>query len=253
MVLRYPRTVARHIYLVAASLYLAFFMSSAMALDMAKMTGEVWGSGNRNLVVILHGDGGPGRYDNFAKSVAALKSGTTVVTLNRPGYGYKGKSSPGIGNNGPDLYTKRNNDYVASALAAMKKDLRPGRLIVIGHSGGSGQLGTIIGRYPGLVDVAFLVSCPCNVPKWRQSRRGTNNWTKSQSPHDHIKSVPARMPVLVIVGDRDSNTRPKFSEEYVEISKSAGKSAQLVMLRGGTHTWSTLEASVRKLVSKYLK
>jgi hypothetical protein len=248
-----PGLWRRLIVVLQTCAIMALTTTGLHALDMAKMTGEIWGGGNRNLVVILHGDGGPGRYDGFAQAIAKANSGTTVVTLNRPGYGYKGKSSPGVGNNGPDLYTARNNDYVAEALIAMRADLKPRRLVVVGHSGGSGQLGSIIGRYPGIADVALLVSCPCNVPKWRQSRRGTNSWIKSQSPHDYVATIPSRMPVVVVVGDGDSNTYPRFSTEYVNLAKASGKSAQLVLLNGATHTWSTLESGVGAILAKYLK
>lgn len=248
------RRIALPRLLAATGMWLAS-AGFALALDMGGLTGEVWGSGNRALVVILHGDGGPGRYDGFARQSAQRHQGTTVVTLNRPGYSYKGKKSPGRGGKGmPDLYTRRANDAVAKSIRAMQADLKPRRTVVIGHSGGSGQLGSIIGRYPGIANAALLVSCPCNVPQWRVHRRGRNNWTNSQSPDSFVRELPGNMPVYAIVGRRDPNTSPRFSKKYVEKANKAGKrNVKLVIVQNGNHSWSTVSKTVGQYLSATLK
>ncbi|HHS94169.1 MAG TPA: alpha/beta hydrolase, partial [Rhodobacterales bacterium] len=169
----------------------------AQTLDMGKLAGAVFGSGNQNLVVILHGDGGPGRYDKYAQSVARSVPNTTVVTLTRPGFRGATGASPGQ-NGGRDHYTRRNNASLAQALAAMRSSLRPRRLIVVGHSGGAAQLATIIATHPGTVDVAILAACPCDVPRWRIHRKGQNNWHQSQSPLDFAARVPRSTRVIAV-------------------------------------------------------
>ncbi|EBA03495.1 hypothetical protein RB2150_02529 [Rhodobacteraceae bacterium HTCC2150] len=140
---------------------------------------------------------------------------------------------------------------VADALAAIKANLNGRKLIVMGHSGGAGQLGTIIGRYPGIVDTALLVSCPCNVPKWRISRRGKNNWLQSQSPHNYIKKIPGNTKVLVVIGQHDANTKPIFSREYVKNAHVAGKgNVSLITIPNGTHKWPTLQGTVDKIIAQ---
>ncbi len=228
--------------------------TAATAFEFGPLKGEVYGNGTKNLVVILHGDGGPGRYDNFAKRVANSTPNATVVTLNRPGYGRgkyrsKGRGGSSLG----DLYTKRNNDLLAKTLIAMKASLKPKKIIVIGHSGGSGQMGSVIGRYPGISNTVMLVSCPCNVPKWRISRRGKNNWTSSQSPLNYVSKISGRTHIYVVIGVKDSNTKLPFSEEYTAAAKAAGKKVTFVSIPNGTHTWSTLEPTVEKLLAKEMR
>lgn len=228
-------------------------VSQGLAQSLAPLTGEVWGSGNKNVVVVLHGDGGPGRYDSFAAKMAKTHRGSTIITLNRPGYRYKGKKSPGRGGNIADLYTKKNNDLLAASLKSIKSSTGTRNLVVMGHSGGAGQLGTVIARFPGVVNTALLVGCPCDVPSWRISRKGKNNWTRSQSPLRFVKKIPKSTQVMAIVGSRDSNTKPRFSEKYVKAAKSAGKNAQLIVVPKGTHSWSNYQSTVESVLRKVVK
>ncbi len=220
----------------------------AAAVDMSPLVGQVLGSGNRNLVVILHGDGGPGRYDEYAQALAAAASRTTVVTLNRPGF----NGSPGCCRS-KDHYTRSNNALLAESLATMKASLRPSRMIVMGHSGGAAQLATIIATHPGIVDVAILAACPCNVPSWRVHRRGQNNWTNSQSPHRFAHAIPRSTQVLAITNQRDSNTRLRFAQEYVQIAQAAGANVQLYAPEGGNHRWSSYMRNVDALIRQSLR
>lgn len=237
-------------------LALAFTMcclgAAASALDMSPLKGVAWGDGNRNLVVILHGDGGPGRYDGYANALAKAARGTTVVTLTRPGFRGKAGRSPG-GNSQKDHYTRRNNKLLAQSLANMKKSLGTKRLIVVGHSGGSAQLGTVIGAYPGIVDVAILAACPCDVPRWRIHRRGQNNWRQSQSPHKFAGKIPASTRVYAVTFQKDHNTRPRFAETYYKIARSAGVKMTLEVPRGGSHSWNDYMSPVDKYIRLSLR
>lgn len=241
------------LFLIAAALMIGLAASAqAQTLNMGKMKGDIWGSGNRNLVVILHGDGGPGRYDAYAKSLAAAAKGTTVVTMVRPGFKGRAGRSPG-NNSSKDHYTSGNNRKLAAALASMKASFKPGRLIVVGHSGGSGQLGTIIATHPGIVDVAVLAACPCNVPKWRTMRRGKNNWTSSQSPHRYARKIPGSTKVFVITNKGDANTRAQLAQEYVGIAKGGGATVSLMLPGGGSHSWSSYQSNVNSVIRKSLR
>lgn len=235
-----------------AALVLAFAGASASALDMSPLKGVAWGSGDRNLVVILHGDGGSGRYDAYANALAKAASGTTVVTLTRPGFRGKAGRSPGQ-NSQKDHYTKRNNKLLAQSLATMKKTLGTRQLIVVGHSGGSGQLGTVIGAYPGIVDVAILAACPCDVPRWRVHRRGRNNWRQSQSPHKFADKIPASTKVYAVSFKRDHNTRPRFAETYYERARAAGVNITLSIPGGGSHSWKDYMPVVDRYIRQHLR
>ncbi|GGX64773.1 hypothetical protein GCM10007385_37360 [Tateyamaria omphalii] len=224
----------------------------ASALSMGQLTGEVWGSGNRNLVVILHGDGGPGRYDSYADTLAQSTRDTTVVTLNRPAYQYNGQSSPGQ-NPSKDHYTETNNALIAQSLAAMKASLGTRNLIVMGHSGGAAHTGIIIGAYPGIIDVAILTACPCNVPLWRMHRSGKNTWKQSQSPHDFANRLPHSTKTYALTNMNDENTLPLFAQQYVGIAKTSGADIELITPEGGNHKWTAYKVNVDKLIRKHLR
>ncbi|MDF1856896.1 alpha/beta hydrolase [Pseudooceanicola sp.] len=237
----------------AVLMTLAFTLPVA-ALDLGPLKGEVFGQGNRNLVVVLHGDSGPGngRMSAFARTIAAQAPGSTVVALTRPGFNGKGGRSPGE-NSSKDHYTKRNNQLVAQSLSAMRKALKPGRTIVVGHSGGAAQTAIVNGSYPGLIDVAILAGCPCNVPAWRVSRRGSNNWTQSQSPHDFAQGLRKGSTVILLTNARDTNTLPRFAEEYAALAKKAGARVTLQIPSGGGHNFSNYEGRTLGLVKQVLK
>ena len=240
--------------LIGALLLIVFGVTgaSARSVDLGPLSGEVWGSGNRNLVVILHGDGGPGRYDRFAAHIANTTPATTVVTLTRPAFRGASGSSPGQ-NRSRDHYTPRNNALLADSLRAMDASLQPRRFIVLGHSGGAAQLATVIATHPGTVDTALLLACPCDVPRWRMHRRGVNNWRQSQSPLEFAGRVPRGTRVLALTMERDANTRPRFVEGYVETARAHGATISLSIPPGGSHSWNSYAPHADALIRQALQ
>ena len=91
----------------------------------------------------------------------------------------------------------------------------------------------ILGRYPGLADAAVLVSCPCDVPRWRVTRGGP--WRASQSPSDWVASVPPGTQVVTLAGSADDNTLPELSEDYAAALTRRGVTAQYVPVPGSGH------------------
>ncbi|MGR3270842.1 alpha/beta hydrolase [Thalassococcus profundi] len=242
-------TLGKGLGLAVATLMLA---SAAGALEMGALKGAVYGSGNRNLVVFLHGDSGPGYMDRFAASVAQRAPGTTTVALTRPAFAGATGRSPGQ-NPDRDHYTRSNNKALADSLATMKRAVGAANLIVVGHSGGSAQLGTVIGKYPGIVDVAILAACPCDVPNWRKHRRGNNSWTQSESPHTFARKVSRATRVIAVTGSRDDNTLPRFAESYIGLARQAGVPAQMIVQSGATHDWSSLQGTVDAVLRQTLR
>jgi pimeloyl-ACP methyl ester carboxylesterase len=51
---------------------------------------------------------------------------------------------------------------------ALKRRYHAGTVVVVGHSGGAAIAANMLGRHPALIDAALVVSCPCDVEKWRQ-------------------------------------------------------------------------------------
>mgnify|MGYP003389371873 FL=1 len=77
---------------------------------------------------------------------------------------------------------------MAAAVANLKKHHGVASVVMVGHSGGAAISGVILGRSAPLVDAVLLVSCPCDVPKWRDAR-DRKPLENAESPVDYLKSV----------------------------------------------------------------
>jgi len=227
------------------------------AQTFGKLQGAVWGNGGKATVVVLHGDvsGGDGKqpanyHYRLAADIAAQNGSATVVALLRPGY-HDGQGRKSPGRREFDKYTRGNNNAVAQALQAIKK-ARPGaELIVVGHSGGAAQLGAIIGRFPGVVDAAVLMACPCHLDKWRQGRR---KMQRGQSPHRFVGKVAKDTRVVAITGALDDNTTPALAQDYIARAKKAGLNADLILVDGAGHNSGSLyRAMYREVKSEVRK
>lgn len=236
-------------FILALSL-LALVPFAAAAQTAAPLAGAVFGTGKSALVVVLHGDLSDGSaadyHRRFAESLARSNPGITAVALIRPGYSdSEGRTSPGSHNGRRDHYTARNNDLVAQTITGLKRQVRPQRTITIGHSGGAAQLGAVIGRNPGLIDSAILVSCPCNVTEWRSMNRRPL-WTDSESPHSYIPRVAKKTRIIAITGRNDRNTHMSLAETYVASARARGIDAHFVPVGGG-HNFRDLQRAVAQV------
>ncbi len=207
------------------------------------------------LVVLLHGDvsrGGAADYHvPYAEQIGS-RAGTIAVALVRPGYpDGRGTASGGSHSGRRDHYTDENNRVVAEAIAALKRVHDPARTVILAHSGGSAQAGTIIGRYPGLADAALLVSCPCDVPRWRRMKN-RSAWTRSQSPQEFADSVAAATQVVAVTGANDGNTDPVLAQDYIAALAARGLDARFVEAPGASHSFSTLWPTVEEELSSVL-
>ncbi|MEO1551846.1 MAG: alpha/beta fold hydrolase [Pseudomonadota bacterium] len=226
------------------------------AQTFGKLQGAVWGSGGKATVVVLHGDvsGGDGKqpanyHYRLAADIAAQNGSATVVALLRPGY-HDGQGRKSPGRREFDQYTRGNNNAVAQALQAIKK-ARPGaELIVVGHSGGAAQLGAIIGRFPGVVDAAVLMACPCHLDKWRQGRR---KMQRGQSPHRFVGKVAKDTRVVAITGALDDNTTPALAQDYIARAKKAGLNADLILVDGAGHNSGSLYRAMYRVVKSEVR
>lgn len=201
------------------------------------------------LVVLLHGDvssGGPADYlDGFARSLAG--PGVIVANVTRPGYtNGAGHTSGGSHFGRRDSYTAGNIAAVAGAIETLKRRYKPRRVVVVGHSGGAAMLAVAIGRHPGLADNAVLVSCPCDIARWRRER-GRGAWRNSLSPSDFADRVPAATRVLAINGRDDDNTRPGLAASFVERLATRGIDARAIVIPG-RHGFNMLAPSVAAAV-----
>lgn len=198
------------------------------------------------LVVMIHGDssqGGPVDYFYpIAKQVAA-EPDVVAVALLRPGYSDgAGKVSDGRNWGRVDLYTPENIDAVAAALRDLKTQYKARRLIVLGHSGGAVTTAIVIGRHPGLIDVAMLISCPCDIVKWNQMIHRAA-FTRSLLPMAYLDRVAPATDVVAMTGRDDGWTAPATVTGYVDGLKARGVDASFIPLPVNNHDFSPLWAN----------
>jgi pimeloyl-ACP methyl ester carboxylesterase len=198
------------------------------------------------LVVVLHGDspfGNPDYQDMFAAKVAAAYKDVVVAAILRPGYtDPKGNVSEGVrGQTTGDNYNAQNTDAIAAAISDLKQRFRSRRVVVVGHSGGAAITANVLGRHPSLVDAALLVSCPCDVARWREHMfqktqfPGFQGEIETLSPIAQVGGVSANVTIRMVVGGKDDVTPPALSEAYKTAALRAGKHITLTELEGEPH------------------
>ncbi|MGH6662441.1 MAG: alpha/beta hydrolase family protein, partial [Rhodospirillales bacterium] len=191
------------------------------------------------LLVVLHGDmssGGPPKYHlEIAKTLVA--SGIVAVGIIRPGYAdADGRQSDGEIVRS-DRYSAENVDAIADAVVKLKARYKAREAVMIGHSGGSAITGVLIGRHPGVVDRALLISCPCDLARYRDMRR-IPQIGKSLSPLKFVDGVPASTKVIAMTGEVDDNTHPELARDYVARLKERGVKAKFVVMPGIGHNYN---------------
>ena len=128
---------------------------------------------------------------------------------------------------------------IAAALLNLKRHHMAAKLVVLGHSGGASITGVILGYRPGLIDAALLLSCPCDIPRWR-SDRGRRRWSRSLSPHRYLDGVPDTTKVVAVTGENDRNTGPHLARDYVSALRERGVDATFVLAPDGSHSFRSL-------------
>lgn len=195
------------------------------------------------LVVVLHGDmssGKPPSYaTRFAKRITERNPDITIVSMLRPGYDNgNGKKSEGSTNGRRDHYTGVNVDAVGLAIQNLAAHHKASRTIVVGHSGGAATAALIAGRQPEVLDGMVLISCPCDITRWRLERNGST-WPSSLSPSDYVDQVRPDLQITAVTGRNDDNTQPGLAKSYVADIQERGGNAKFLEIRGERHFLST--------------
>lgn len=196
------------------------------------------------LVIVLHGDlsrGGPADYI-FKLARRATEFGAVGVAMMRPGYTGDGRKSSGVATRNQsrsDMYRGAEIDSIAAAVGALKKHHAATREVIAGHSGGAAIAGVMIGRSAPLVDSVLLISCPCDVPRWREER-GRKPFENAESPIRYLSSVPKTAAIYALTGDGDRNTFPRLGRDYIAAAKALGLSASFVEVPDAGHGFGRL-------------
>lgn len=194
------------------------------------------------LVVFLHGDNG-GRTelkaDSGTAAMLAEKLQTVTIAMQRPGYRSDLGVSDGQSGAGDDDYTPRNVEILAAALGNLRI-LHPGKkILLIGHSGGAAMAALLASRFPNSANAYLLAACPCDVLAWRQWRGNsagkTGVWSRSLSPLAEAGKVSPETRISLVVGNKDENTLPQFSETYVRALQARGVKTRVTYAMNATH------------------
>jgi pimeloyl-ACP methyl ester carboxylesterase len=165
-----------------------------------------------------------------------------------------------MGYGSADNYTPRVIDDVAAAIRQMQRHLKPRATILVGHSGGAAIVADLLGRDPDIANAALLVACGCD-PVDRRAR-----WMAEQPdpifdkpnpsllPLDMAAKVSPKVTVRLIVGAKDDNALPAYSEHYSQVLRERGVDASTTVLPGLKHDIlfsPPVFAALEQLLAKY--
>lgn len=191
------------------------------------------------MLVWLHGDltrGGPAQYHfRLAEKAAAVFAEDKVmsVALVRPGFpDEEGYYSSGNSYRRVDTYTAENISEIGTAIERLKSRYKPGKVIIIGDSGGSAMAAVLLGMKPGLAEGAVLVSCPCELVSWRA---GTVPWNRSENPINWAGKISTSAKVIALTGSADIITSPALAASFVEALQARGVDASFQVVQGASH------------------
>jgi pimeloyl-ACP methyl ester carboxylesterase len=213
-------------------------------------------SAPKAMLVWLHGDlssGGPADYhfriaENAARGFA--KDDILSIALVRPGYSDgSGNTSGGSNYDRSDQYTADNIREVGAAIEHLREKYNPGRVIIIGHSGGAATAAVLLGMQPTLADGVVLVSCPCDLVAWRAGKR---TWRRSEDPMRWAAKARPPVKVIALTGSQDQNTSPELAQTFVAALKAAGIVASFEIVAGATHSSTLVSPDVSRAIATLL-
>ena len=201
----------------------------------------------KTLLVALHGDLSRGGSADYIASVARISAtyDAVGVAMARPGYTVDGRTSSGVATRDQARFYRYGSEEIDSntaAVAALKKHHGANRLVMVGHSGGAVISGVMLGRAAPLVDVAVLVSCPCDVARWRHIK-DCGPLPTAESPIDYLSKVPKSAKIYAVTGERDKNTWPALAEDYVDKAKGMGLDATFLPVKKAGHGFRRIDRS----------
>lgn len=197
------------------------------------------------LIVVVHGDapdGPPTDQYRFAEAAAATITDVVVAAVLRPGYDDGEDRSDGLrGETTGDNYTPEVINAVAAAIFELKNRYHRQRVVLVGHSGGSAIVGSLLGRQGGIANAALLVSCVCDLEAWRKhmhSIKGGASWERpvhSLSPLALIDGIPPAALISMLVGSDDGITPPSLTLAYAEALRKRGVTVSVTVSPGLRH------------------
>ena len=148
-----------------------------------------------------------------------------------------------------DNYTEEVVNALGAVINEVKKEIKPTKTTIMGHSGGAALTALLAASQPQLMDQLILTACPCNLDAWRKSMNeltGDAGWLNPMpglSPLDAISNLDQERSIHLFVGDKDVATPSFLTEEYHDAVKAIGGNVSIKIFDGEDH-----ESIVRKEV-----
>jgi pimeloyl-ACP methyl ester carboxylesterase len=214
------------------------------------------------LVLWIHGDLDPGAEPyELAQRIAHVATNVVLVALLRPGYSdADGDSSAGLkGYAAGDNYTAEVVDDVHAVIQELKTRFHARAVVVLGHSGGAGITGDLLGRHPEDADAAVLIACSCD-PKGLMARlmvehphdapSGLPNF--SLTPLDLAGGVSLRTHVRKVIGSNDTVVLVPPSQAYARALQARGVDIRLTVVPNAGHVDVLQTEAVRQEVAEVI-
>jgi pimeloyl-ACP methyl ester carboxylesterase len=196
------------------------------------------------LLVWLHGDLDPGaEHFVMAQLFAHVTENVIAVAITRPGYAdaegdvSAGRKGYAVGDN----YTAAVADDIDAAVRQLKARFRPRAVVLMGHSGGAGNVANVLGRHPDDADAAVLIACSCDPREFMIRWKARNPEVPKDLPNpslqplDVVDGVSRRVHVRMIIGSRDDVVRLEPSQAYAAALKARGIDVRLDIAPGADH------------------
>ena len=187
-----------------------------------------------HLVVFIHGSvsgGGPANYlYRYAEQFAESHKDVEAIAILMPGYFDKaGKRSDGS-DHGRRTYEA--TAELKGALIELKARYQAKDIFAIGHSNGAMNIGGLLGKYPGLISGAVLVSGIYDLNAISQMRGKQYSGISGQ---DYISSIAPSTTIIAVHGTQDFTVPFEQSQNYVAAAKAAKLKADLKTIDGVGH------------------
>ena len=198
------------------------------------------------LVIVLHGDlaGARDNYQyTFARLAADRLRDSIVIAALRPGYadpsGARSSGRHGLATG--DNYTPEAIGELKSFIQIERNAFHASSVTLVGHSGGAALSADLVEDYHDLASRLLLVSCPCDLQKWRAHmavHQLNPLWlipVESQSPMQEVGRLPPGLRLGMVVGEQDVVAPVQFSVTFARAARSIGVHASLAVLPGAGH------------------
>ena len=205
----------------------------------------------KKLVLFLEGDY-RGKEPNKVKShypmkkvIEDEKENINFFYLSRTGHKYSGRKRSVGKRTNSQMSGEWNGVYKKSwdarrlsgeAIKKLKEYYQPDELIVIGHSGGAGDILLLAGKMPGLFDKAIVSGCDC-MSGWPEAKwtlyKGEPEDRPWEAVANQIAHIDPKTKITIITGESDRETHTDESKKYAIYAKKQGLNVELHVVKGG--------------------